>query len=339
MTTNHHTPIPSGAAADDTTFNGPLSELDTEITAQDGRIGTLEGDMPVPSGIASEFYNGVGGFSVPAGTGSTNGHVIQDEGVDQTQRAKINFTGSGVTVVDTAGATEVQISSGGVSDHGALTGLADDDHPQYILHSLITAANDFLVGSGAGVAVKKTLAEVLTILGKGAVSGLASLNGSSKVVEDPANATATPTANKIPIADGTGKLDGWISSVSVADGSITLAKLSTSSTEADNVAKRVSKAWVNFNGSGTPAIRDDFNVSSITDNSTGNFTINFSANMANVNYSCVVSASDGSVDSNVVSVSPISVATYLTTSCRIGVSASSTGANDAEIISAIFFGG
>lgn len=133
MTTNHHTPIPSGAAADDTTFNGPLSELDTEITAQDGRIGTLEGDMPVPSGDVSEFYNGLGGFSVPAGTGSTNGHVIQDEGVDQTQRAKINFTGAGVTVVDTAGATEVQISSGGVSDHGALTGLADDDHPQYLL--------------------------------------------------------------------------------------------------------------------------------------------------------------------------------------------------------------
>jgi hypothetical protein len=39
---------------------------------------------------------------------------------------------------------------------------------------------------------------------------VASLDGSSKVVQDPANATATPTASKIPIADGSGKLDGWI---------------------------------------------------------------------------------------------------------------------------------
>jgi hypothetical protein len=35
------------------------------------------------------------------------------------------------------------------------------------------------------------------------------------------------------------------------------------------------RAWVNFNGSGTVAIRDSKNVSSITDNGTGNYTVNF----------------------------------------------------------------
>jgi hypothetical protein len=50
-------------------------------------------------------------------------------------------------------------------DHGALSGLGDDDHTQYIRHILATAANDFLVASGSGVFVKKTLAETLTILG------------------------------------------------------------------------------------------------------------------------------------------------------------------------------
>jgi hypothetical protein len=54
---------------------------------------------------------------------------------------------------------------GGKLDHGlALNGLADDDHPQYIKHSLATAVSDFLVASGAGVFVKKTLAEVKTLL-------------------------------------------------------------------------------------------------------------------------------------------------------------------------------
>jgi uncharacterized protein (AIM24 family) len=35
------------------------------------------------------------------------------------------------------------------------------------------------------------------------------------------------------------------------------------------------RAWVNFNGTGTVAIRDDGNVTSITDNGTGDYTINF----------------------------------------------------------------
>lgn len=50
---------------------------------------------------------------------------------------------------------------------------------------------------------------------KGAANGVASLNGSTLVVEDPANATATPTADKIPKADGAGKLDGWVTIPSV----------------------------------------------------------------------------------------------------------------------------
>jgi hypothetical protein len=69
-----------------------------------------------------------------------------------------------------------------------------------------------------------------------------------------------------------------------ADGSITFAKLSTSATEADNVAKRTAKAWVNFDGTGTVAIRTSFNVSSITDNGTGDYTINFTATLADGDY-------------------------------------------------------
>jgi hypothetical protein len=77
-----------------------------------------------------------------------------------------------------------------------------------------------------------------------------------------------------------------------ADGSITFAKLSTSSTEADNVASRTAKAWVNFNGTGTVAIRSSFNVSSITDNGIGNYLMNFTVAMSNTNYAVLYSADD-----------------------------------------------
>ena len=46
------------------------------------------------------------------------------------------------------------------------------------------------------------------------------------------------------------------------------------------------RAWVNFNGTGTVAIRDSGNVSSITDHGTGQYTANFTTNMPDVNY-CV----------------------------------------------------
>lgn len=55
---------------------------------------------------------------------------------------------------------------------------------------------------------------------KSQASGIASLNSSSLVVQNPANATATPTASKIPIADGSGKLDGWITTVLDATSSV-----------------------------------------------------------------------------------------------------------------------
>lgn len=45
------------------------------------------------------------------------------------------------------------------------------------------------------------------------------------------------------------------------------------------------RAWVNFNGTGTVAINASFNVSSITDNGTGDYTVNFTTAMSDANYS------------------------------------------------------
>ena len=55
-----------------------------------------------------------------------------------------------------------------------------------------------------------------------------------------------------------------------------------------DVTTRLSSAWVNFNGTGTVAIRASYNVSSITDNSVGNYTVNFTNAMADANYSANV---------------------------------------------------
>ena len=56
------------------------------------------------------------------------------------------------------------------------------------------------------------------------------------------------------------------------------------------------KAWVNFNGTGTVAIRGSYNVSSVTDNGTGDYTVNFTNAMSDANYS--VSGSTGTGESS-----------------------------------------
>jgi len=57
------------------------------------------------------------------------------------------------------------------------------------------------------------------------------------------------------------------------------------------------RAWVNFNGTGTVAIRASFNVSSITDNGTGDYTVNFTTAMADANYSAVYGSGEGTAGS------------------------------------------
>ena len=58
------------------------------------------------------------------------------------------------------------------------------------------------------------------------------------------------------------------------------------------------RAWVNFNGTGTVAIRASYNVSSITDNGTGDYTVNFTTAMPDANYAINVSSRQDTTDEN-----------------------------------------
>lgn len=60
--------------------------------------------------------------------------------------------------------------------------------------------------------------------------------------------------------------------------------------DTNGVERYLARAWVNFNGTGTVAIRASGNVSSITDNGTGLYTVNFTNPMPDVNWSGVITA-------------------------------------------------
>jgi len=130
--------------------------------------------------------------------------------------------------------------------------------------------------------VSTSSAAGLQIKGDGTTDGTLQLNCSQNShgvkIKSPAHSASqsytltlpstAPSADKALITDGSGNLsfDGY-----------------------------TAKAWVNFNGTGTVAIRASQNVSSITDNGTGNYTVNFTTAFSDTNY--VINPSTANVSS------------------------------------------
>jgi len=133
----------------------------------------------------------------------------------------------------------------------------------------------------------------ITIDGDGTITGL-----SAGGLPDNSVQTADIADDQITLAKLAGGTDGQIitydaSGDPVAVGPGTDGQVLTSTgagsppafetiTSVDTNA--LAKAWINFNGTGTVAIRDHYNVSSLTDNGTGDYTINFTNNMPNTDY-------------------------------------------------------
>jgi hypothetical protein len=132
---------------------------------------------------------------------------------------------------------------------------------------------------------------------KGALTGAATFT-----IEAPA--TSTNRTLTLPDAAGNLVLDSatqTLTNKSIDGASNTLTSLPAAQLTGDVAADRITgalnasgaapiyacRAWVNFNGTGTVAIRASGNVSSITDNGVGDYTVNFTTAMPDANYSTV----------------------------------------------------
>lgn len=120
----------------------------------------------------------------------------------------------------------------------------------------------------------------------------------------------------------------------------TLSTPSNATVPVDTVVNGTAKAWVNFNGTGTVAIRRAFNVSSITDNGTGNYTLNFTTAMTDANYAWSGSygADNSSTQGFIAGVASVALATSKTaTSLRINSAYGTGTANDIASVSVTVF--
>ncbi len=114
-----------------------------------------------------------------------------------------------------------------------------------------------------------------------------SLNGTSGIV---LNQAAVDGDIIEFVSRNTSSVINVVDTSAIIDEAVTFDKLSDSATESSNVQKRVAKAWVNFNGTGTVAIRAAYNVSSIADQGVGIYELNFTESMPDTNYAAVGSS-------------------------------------------------
>ena len=147
--------------------------------------------------------------------------------------------------------------------------------------------------------------------------GLARYTGASFTVSTTAHLTSAGDVNKHIVVNS--DADG----VAIGTGGISQA--------------RIAKSWINFNGGGTIAIRDSYNVSSITDNGTGDYTITFSTAMGSVDYSVSGTMGNSSAVSTWWARSFVPK-TYATGSLRVVANDSDGVAEDHEYVNCLIFG-
>jgi hypothetical protein len=118
---------------------------------------------------------------------------------------------------------------------------------------------------------------------------LNSSGGGSVTLQEPS--TASNVTLTLPATTGTVQVSG--AAISGTTGSFS-SDLSFNSGYGSAAVAYGCRAWVNFNGTGTVTIRASGNVSSITDNSAANYTINFTTAMPDANYALASSMGPGS---------------------------------------------
>jgi len=176
-------------------------------------------------------------------------------------------------------------------------------------------------------------ANAVTITG-GTITGITDLT-----VADGGTGASSITANSVILGNGASALSGNLVAPSTS-GNVLTSNGTTWTSAAASVGITTTtgsapyygaRAFVNFDGTGTPAIRNSSNVSSITDNGTGDYTINFTTSMPDANYSAVGTSKDDGTGSYV----PF-ITTQTTSSLRVGTKSQTVTSDSAIVCFAVF---
>lgn len=205
------------------------------------------------------------------------------------------------------------------------------------------ATTAFVAAASSGiVSTERTATATLTnktiSADNNTLSGIAAssfvLSDASGNIDGSAAQKAIPSGAVVGTTDSQTLTNKTIDGSQLVDGSVTASKLVGAQTGSAPIYG--ARAWVNFNGIGTVAINASGNVSSVTDNGTGDYTINFNTAMPDANYSAC--GFGVGTDTNNVAIGaalafyPTGTATYLPATKTTGASRIIIGQSNAAIL-------
>jgi len=207
-----------------------------------------------------------------------------------------NLTATGTLALPSGSITSTMIANGTILPADLSTGGPTwDTSGNLTATSFVGNVTGNVTGNAGTATTAAKLTTARTIALSGNVTGSVAFDGS-------ANATIAATISA-----------GSVDNAAIANGAVSAAKLGT------NEQKQICKAWVNFNGS-TAAIRSSYNVSSITRNGTGDYTINFATPMTDANYATLITADNsGDADGFSAVTTQLSTSSRVTTGKRFGI--------------------
>ena len=180
---------------------------------------------------------------------------------------------------------------------------------------------DALFDAGPFLKVAKGGTGAATLDGAGIVTKTGTQTLTNKTITAPVISSIVNTGT-LTLPTSTDTLLGRATTDTLTNKTLTSPTLTTPTINSAQIATvsgtaplYMARAWVNFNGTGTVAIRASGNVSSITDNGTGLYTVNFTSAMTDTNYAVTLGARPASSGTNGRSL--ISGTTYSTSAVQI----------------------
>jgi len=239
-------------------FLGALPLFQTEANALETNVNTREQSTVAASNAALAAVNVVKWVS---GTTYAEGAVVWSP-INALGYRRITASGSGTTdpSLDTTNYKQVN-GTGDMSVVNNLSGLTN-------------------------ISTARTNLEVASATGSGA-SGTwgISITGNAATVSD----NSVTTAKILDDSVTTAKIVNFnVTADKIGTAAVTAAKLS--GVQSGTAPIYGARAWVNFNGTGTVAMRASGNVSNITDNGVGDYTVNFTTAMPDASYAAVATA-------------------------------------------------
>ena len=255
----------------------------SNVTISASKSAIILADGAGSGAAVTDFTAVIGGLlDVTAGTVSASKAVVVDSDKDITGFRNVTITGNidvdGTTnldAVDIDGAVQVDGTvTVGVDDTGYDVKFFGDTASAYMQWD--ASADDLILGGVAGLIVPDGK---LTLNATAVTSTAAELN----IMDGNTSASTVTVADSDQIILNDGGAGGTMKQIAV----------SSLKTYSDG-----ERAWVNFNGTGTVAIRANANVSGITDNGTGDYTLAFSPVFSDTDYigTCGTSATGAGIN-------------------------------------------